>query len=891
MLHRFKQELVLSRQITHKNVIRIYDLGTAPGLVYISMEYIEGQDLATLLESRRLSLGETESLIRQICLGLDAAHSEGIIHRDLKPQNILVSRSGKASVMDFGLARLLEQPGVTRVGMLIGTPYYMSPEQAEGRPVDTRSDLFAAGIIFYEMLTGVIPFQADTILASLLKRTREAPPEPRSVNGDVPEALSRIVTKCLQARPEDRYQTAAEIVADLQRVQDAPSDRAAVATLPAISSSSAIENLESAGRASQGRRLPSARVLTAAGIALVLVAAGAGLFAWNWSGAPVRPARATGKAVKVVVADFVNQTGEPVFDGTLEPMFNFAIEGAGFVTSYNRAQARKLAGQLGYAVDKLDERSARLIAVREGLDVVVTGSLARNGSAYRVSAKAVDPSTGKTITTAQASASGREAVLAVMPDLAAPIRKALGDSDSGHELRGETFTAGSLEAAQSYATGQDLLLNGDFEKSREAFTTAMTMDPKFGRAYASMAVASLNLGLREDGEKYFKLALSHLDRMTERERYRTRGAYYIMRGDQQKCIDEYKALVTRFPSDTAGHNNLALCYTQLRMMQPAIEEMRRAVEISPKHAMFRNNLALFSAYAGEFAAAEQQAKTAQQLNPSYAKAFLALAFAQLGKGQTTDAASTYHRLSQVGPRQASLATTALADLAIYEGRYTEAIQMLDKAAQTDAAAGDGHGAAIKFAMLAHAQLSRGQSKAAVAAASAALTQSSAADVRLLAGRVLSAGTEIAKTQGIIDALNAEVGPEPQAYAKILAGRIALAQGKTRVAVKEITDANRILDTWIGRYDAGSAYLAAGAFAEADSEFDQCIRRKGEALSLFVDEVPTFGYFPAVYYSLGRVREALQSSRFADPYRDYLAIRGNAGQDPLVGDIHRRIKQK
>jgi hypothetical protein len=112
-----------------------------------------------------------------------------------------------------------------------------------------------------------------------------------------------------------------------------------------------------------------------------------------------------------------------------------------------------------------------------------------------------------------------------------------------------------------------------------------------------------------------------------------------------------------------------------------------------------------------------------------------------------------------------------------------------------------------------------------------------------------------------------------------------------VAVKEITDANRILDTWIGRYDAGSAYLAAGAFAEADSEFDQCIRRKGEALSLFVDEVPTFGYFPAVYYSLGRVREALQSSRFADPYRDYLAIRGNAGQDPLVGDIHRRIKQK
>jgi eukaryotic-like serine/threonine-protein kinase len=361
-----------------------------------------------------------------------------------------------------------------------------------------------------------------------------------------------------------------------------------------------------------------------------------------------------------------------------------------------------------------------------------------------------------------------------------------------------------------------------------------------------------------------------------------------MQGDQQKCVDEYKALVTRFPSDTAGHNNLALCYTQLRMMPQAIEEMRRAVEIAPRHAMFRNNLALFSAYSGDFPSADQSAKTAQQLNPSYAKSYLAQGFAQLAQGQVAEAIDTYRKLSQLGPRPASLATLALADVSIYGGRYSDAVQMLEKAAAVDLAAADKDGAATKFVMLANAHLSRGQAKAATTAASTALTHSTAANIRLLAARVLASGGEVAKAQSVADQLNTEPGAESQAYAKIIEGRIAMNQGKPRVAAKIISGANRLLDTWIGRYDAGWAYLQAGAFAEADSEFDQCIRRKGEALSLFVDEVPTYGYFPPVYYSIGRVREALQSSRFADSYRDYLAIRAKAGEDPLLAEIRGRV---
>jgi eukaryotic-like serine/threonine-protein kinase len=414
--------------------------------------------------------------------------------------------------MDFGLARSLEQPGLTRAGALIGTPYYMSPEQAEGKPVDTRSDLFSAGIIFYQMLTGVIPFRADTILASLLKRTREAPPEPSKLNHEVPVSLSDIVTKCLQVDPASRYQSAADIVNDVEMAWKG-------AHTPSTAQSKAIGSAKQAWT-SWLQRVPF-KLLAVASVLLLAVVVGIQVL--EWKSPPVAAPAKAAKAITVLVADFVNTTGEPVFDGTLEPMFNFAMEGASFVTSYNRAQARRLAGQLGYAADKLDESSARLISVREGLDIVVAGSLSRSGSEYRVSAKALDAKTGNTIATAEARASGREAVLAAMPDLAAPIRKALGDVSAGakDESEAETFTASSLEAAHAYASGQDSMLNGNFEKAREAFSKAIGIDARFGRAYASMAVASLNLGMRQDGDKYFKLALSHLDRMTDRERYRT----------------------------------------------------------------------------------------------------------------------------------------------------------------------------------------------------------------------------------------------------------------------------------------------------------------------------------------------------------------------------------
>ena len=216
ILRRFKQELILARQVTHKNVIRIFDLGMADGRKFITMDYVEGRDLKSVLVERgKLPPEEAVPIIQQVCRGLEAAHTEGVVHRDLKPQNIMVDAAGRVWVMDFGLARSMETAGITRTGALMGTPDYMSPEQARGEKVDARSDLFSLGIIFYELLTGRLPFQADTLMATLLKRVQEKAIPPAVLNPAIPPHINRVVMKCLEADVSKRYQAIGEILADL----------------------------------------------------------------------------------------------------------------------------------------------------------------------------------------------------------------------------------------------------------------------------------------------------------------------------------------------------------------------------------------------------------------------------------------------------------------------------------------------------------------------------------------------------------------------------------------------------------------------------------------------------------------------------------------------------
>jgi Flp pilus assembly protein TadD len=873
ILKRFKQELILARQVTHRNVIRIFDLGQADGLKFITMEFLEGSDLrAELKKQGKFSPEDAARIILQISRALEVAHGEGVVHRDLKPQNIMLDANGRAYVMDFGIARSAYLPGMTQTGALIGTPEYMSPEQAKGEKLDERSDLFSLGVIFYELLTGNSPYYSDTPLATLWRRIQEKAKPLTEVDPTIPKEISDIVAKLLEIDPANRFSNAGELAWRLESWLGI-SNPGLTATGPVA--------------------LPAAKAIfswkwIAAGIVLLLASGGVAF----WLKGPAKP-KAPHAPVSVLVGDFTNHTGDPIFDGTLEPMLNVALEGASFVNAFSRGDARKLAQKLPHPTDKLDEQPARLVAINQGIGAVVIGELSRRGEKYNLSATALDAATGNVIQKAETTAANKDEVLLAIPKLAAPIRRALGDttpeSDQLEAARG-SFTAASLESVHQYGFAIELQFAGKTAEALQSFSKLAEMDPNFARAWVGMAGASANLGRRQDAEKYAKLAMEHVDRMTERERYRIRGVYYVTTENWQKCVEEYSELTKLYPADNIGHENLAVCFSYLHNMPKALEEARQAVQIAPKDLLARNNLSLYACFAGDFQTCEHEGREVQRLNPSDEDGYLLLAHSQVGQGQLPQAAETYQELQKLSARGASLAFPGLANLALYEGRYREAIQILERGAAAAAAAKEPDRAADNLTMLAYAELLRGEQQPAVAAAEKALANSQSAKIRFLAARTFLKAGDTAKAEKLAASLGQELLAEPQAYAKLILGEAALKGHNSGQAIQLMTEAKNLADIWIAHFDLGVAYLEAGAFVEADSEFDACIKRRGEVLELFNDDQPTYSYLAPVYYYQGRAREGLKSPGFRDSYSTYLSIRGKAGEDPLLPEIRQRLGQ-
>jgi tetratricopeptide (TPR) repeat protein/predicted Ser/Thr protein kinase len=723
ILRRFKQELILARQVTHKNVIRIFDLGQSGGIKFITMDFVEGQDLRVLLVERgKFPPEQAARVMLQICHALEAAHSEGVIHRDLKPQNIMVAPDGRVYVMDFGIARSAHLPGMTQTGALIGTPEYMSPEQARGEKLTARSDLFSLGVIFYELLTGKSPYPADAPLGTLWKRLQEKPKPPAEIDASVPKPLNDIVMSALEIEPENRLSSAQEMAQRLE-MWLGPSAGSSAVVLPAP-------------------RTAAYWKWASAALGVLLVAT---VIAFRMIG-PAKP-KAAHAPVRVLVGDFTNHTGDPIFDDTLEPMFNFALEGASFINAFNRGEARKLAGQLTPPANKLDEQPARLVAVSQGIGAVITGELSRRGDNYSLSATALDAVSGNVIAKREVTAASKDEVLLTIPKLAAPIRKALGDTTPESvqlQASAGAFTASSLEVVHEYGIAMKQQFAGNMQGALQSFSKAVELDPNFARAYAGEAAVAGNLGQLQDAEKYAKLAMAHVDRMTDRERYRIRGQYYIQTENWQKCVEEYSELLKKYPADNIAQDNLAACFGGLHNMPRAMEEARRAVQIAPKDLVARINFSLYACYAGDFQTCEREAREVQKLNPSSEDGFLILAYAQLGQGQLPQATETYHGLQRLGARGASLASAGLANLALYEGSYRQAQQILERGAAADLAAKQPDPAADKFAMLAYAELLRGDKPPALAAAAQALANSQSAKIRFLAARTFLDAGETAK---------------------------------------------------------------------------------------------------------------------------------------------------
>ncbi len=587
--------------------------------------------------------------------------------------------------------------------------------------------------------------------------------------------------------------------------------------------------------------------------------------------------------VSVVIADFQNGTGDQTFDGTLEPMMKLALEGASFISAYDRNGIKRNLDVR--PPDKLDEQAALQLAVKQGLGVVLSGSLERQGNGYGVSVKATQAVTGQVITSAKNRAATKDQVLGAATKLATRVREALGDTPDGdNRFAMETLSATSLEVVREYARAAEAMSRSRFDDARQSFAKTIALDPSFGLGYAGLASASRNLDRQQDAENYIKEAVRHLDGMTERERYRTRGLAFMITSDYQACVKEFGDLIAKYAADASARNNRAICLSSLHKTSEALDEMRQAVKILPKRALYRDNLALYAAYSGDVQTVEQ---AVQEMQEPGTFSLLALAYAQLLQDQLAKATETYERIGKIDEQGASYRASGLGDMALYEGRLSDAARIFAQGAAADLASKDSDRAAIKFAALAHIEALRHKTGPAIDAAEKALANSSAVKIRFLAARVFVESGALAKAKALSAALASELQDAPQAYAKIVDGQAALKQGDRRQAIAALTEANALLDTWLGHFELGRAYLEAGAFTQADAEFDRCLKRRGEALALFMDEEPTYGYFPPVYYYQGRVREGLNNERFAESYRSYLGIRGTSSEDPLLPDVRRR----
>ncbi len=819
---RFKQELLLARQVTHRNVVRIHDLGDVDGTKYITMTFVEGDDLSTVLQREgKLPIDRVLPLARQVASGLEAAHHAGVVHRDLKPANIMVDTEGNALIMDFGIA---VQGSTGSDGAVIGTIEYMSPEQSRGEPVDQRTDIYAFGFILTDLLLGrrKVP-PGKSAWDTLTDRISQAPTPLAARDPNVPAALDGVITKCLQLSPDDRYLTTSDLVRALAKLDDA------------------------------GQLIPESRKLTPrvmAAAALVV----AGLLGGTWWLSKDRPT----EPVSLLIADFVNQTNDPVFTGLVEQAMAVGVEGASFISAYPRREALRLAGTLQPGAS-LDPAVAKLVSMREGLDVIVGGGISMEGTSVALRVTATRTESDEVLLDWTTTAPGKDQILEAVGRAAARVRETLGDTTSTTAASdGETFTAASLESAKAYSEAQELQWAGRFEDALGAYQRALVIDPAFGRAHAGLAALYANLGRPTEAEASYLAALSHLDRMTEREKFRTRGGYYLFKRNPEKALEEFQALVAQFPADTSGLANLALAQFYRRDMAGALETGRRASDIYPKNVIRRNNAALFAMYAGDFDGAITLANDVRQLNPEFVKALVALGLSHLALGHRAEATDAWTALAAINTAAARLfATSGRIDMALFEGRNAEALAMLNSAIDEDRAAKDLVAAGRHLAIKAEVLLARGDTAAALKAAQEAVAAGRENGTLYTAAFVMITAGQPGPAEVIANDLDNRLENEPRIYAALLRGEAALTAGRSRDALTQFEAAQKLADTWLGRLSLGRAYLALGAFPEAASEFERCVARKGEATSAFLDDFPTYRRMRPVQGLLTQARSGLK----------------------------------
>ena len=881
---RFLREAKAAAALDHPFICKVFEAGEFQGRSYIVMEFVEGKSLRERIAEGPFPLADALRATLEVAEALEVAHAKGIVHRDLKPANLMCTPQGHIKVMDFGLAKhIVAEPAeasavnltrtmaagsaresITSPGVVLGTIAYMSPEQARGESVDARTDIFSLGVVLAEMLSGKHPFEKPTPVETLTSVLRDNPPpvhvKPKVLDPDLARILNRAMAKDAAAR----YPKIGELAADVR---------------------SLLADIEPRGSGLRGWR---AKVLAIGGAALILALTAIVLFRpGKVSTPPGGP-----KPVKVLIADFENKTGDPVFDGALEQTFAIGLEGASFITLYDRGQARQLAGQMDpQGAGRLDKDTALLVSRREGVNIVVQAVIEREkAGGYTIRTRAVDPVSSDVLAENAETIPTKAGVLRAADILAGRLRASLEGVpvESIKEASKETFTAASLEAMKAYARAQDLTTAGKDAEAIKEYLKALEIDPNLGRAYAGLAVVYRNRGELDQARKYYDKAMGLLDQMTDREKFRTRGGYYFINRNYKKAIEEFAALRSQYPMDLAGYINLPLAYFYARDMARAFEEGKKAVEAYPDRVNPLYNLTWYAIAADRLDDAEAAAQKVIKMDASFAEAHVCLGLVRILRGRSSDAAAEYGRLQGPDAYASSLGAAGSADLALYEGRQDEARKILEGAIPADVKNDLKAFANQKRLTLAEILVTAGRGNEAVKAVDALLTGESDDSAVFLGARIMIAAGKDDRARSLAATLGGRPAPEPQAYARLVEGEIDLGQGRVPEAIKKFHEAQNQVDTWIGRLALGRAYLAAGQFTEAYSEFESCFKRRGEAASVFWTICRRSDTCRRSTIISAGPRKGSRSRRPRNPTSDSSRSRSWPTDDPLVEDAKKRL---
>jgi len=574
ILDRFKQELVLSHQVTHKNVIRIYDFGDADGVKFITMEFVEGQDLRSLIhEKKKFSPEEAVEISQQICRALEATHSVGVIHRDLKPQNIMRDKSGRVLLMDFGLARTIEGDGMTQTGALVGTMEYMSPEQALGKTLDERSDLFTVGLIIYELLTGKMPFQAESALASLIKRTQERAVPISDHDGTIPRSLTNIVNRCLERDPTLRYASVAELLRDLDAWKDqgAAASRSSSISLPWRPS------------------LPALPWPVLIGIATVLVLATLG---YVFSGPLFSPAdkkAVAAPAISLAIVPFQNKSGDPSWDWlgpSLADMLSTDVGQSTHLRAVSSDRVQQVFHDLRIAPNAIvDSSTLGRVAEFTNSDTLVWGQYTKLGDQIRIDATLQDRKHNRTVQV-KSEAANQKDLSAAVDRLAEMIRQNLAlPSDVVKELQAQSFkpTSTSVDALRDYNEGLQFLRQGSNSEAQKRLEAATKADPQFAVAYSRLGEAYSLLGYDAEAERSSRRAVELSQSLPLAEKYFIEASWARVTKDNQKAVAAYENLAKTFPDNLDVQFALGRIYEDTATLDKARAAYEKLLAHDPKN--------------------------------------------------------------------------------------------------------------------------------------------------------------------------------------------------------------------------------------------------------------------------------------------------------------------